>query len=492
MPSPIPDGKGQPSLTLHRYGVGVDCHARFFQVCLLIPQGTEIVKIERKMPTSWPELRAAKAWLLDTLREHGITLAPSDLRYTCESTGQYHMPLCLAWRGHPAIINPSDTGHVRRKTDRLDAEKLAQHSLHGLWRESWMAPDEIQELRVLTNQRSKLVAERSRLTNRINSDLLRFGHGVGQLGKINGAVVRALIEDFCANGAVALHGDYFSDTRIPAGVVRVFEQRWKRIDALDQEIKIVEELCLRQADGLIWCVGAGRTASGRRLRANLESIPGVGPQTVMTWLAEIGEITRFGSATKLLAYCGLDPSDQISAGKVTGTKTRKGNARLHGALRNAARAMLAHAPSCKFALWARGYMGRHSRASKSKAIHALARRIGKALYYCHLKNEPFDDSGYDALLNESSYPLCSVEEMGLSAGVVRILKGNGLRTSRQVVDAFYSDLGRRPGCGKVTVQAVAGWINSHRNRSRDATRKSTGTEVPKSRLLPEGSGSRGE
>jgi len=35
------------------------------------------------------------------------------------------MPLCLAWRGRPAVINPSDTGHVRRKTDRLDAGKLA-------------------------------------------------------------------------------------------------------------------------------------------------------------------------------------------------------------------------------------------------------------------------------------------------------------------------------------------------------------------------------
>ena len=79
----------------------------------------------------------------------------------------------------------------------------------------------------------------------------------------------------------------------------------------------------------------------------------MGTQTVITWLAEIGDITRFGSVNKLLAYAGLDPSDQISAGKVTGTKTRKGNARLHGALRNAARAMLAHAPSCKFATWAR-------------------------------------------------------------------------------------------------------------------------------------------
>ena len=84
-------------------------------------------------------------------------------------------------------------------------------------------------------------------------------------------------------------------------------------------------------------------------------------------------------------------------------------------------------PSCKFSMWCGAYMGRHSRGGKSKAIHALARRVGKAMYYCHLKNEPFDESGYHALLSESSYPLCPVEEMGLSPAVVRNLKGNGLR-----------------------------------------------------------------
>jgi transposase len=485
LPSPIPDGKEQPGLTFHKYGVGVDCHCRFFQVCVLIPNGSEIVKIEKKVPALWPELRAAKAWLLRTLSEHGIAVAASDLRYTCESTGQYHMPLCLAWKGRPAIINPSDTGHVRRKTDRLDATKLAQHSLHGLWRESWMAPDEIQELRVLANQRSKLVAERGRLTNRINSDLLRFGHTIGQLGKINGPVVRALIEDFCANGSVAVHQDHFSDIRIPPGVIFVLEKRWKRVDALDQEIKTIEELCIKQTDRVTWRIGGSRTALGRQLRSNLESIPGVGTQTVTTWLAEVGDITRFGSVNKLLAYAGLDPSKDISAGKVTGRKPRKGNARLHAALRHAARAMLSRAPACKFAVWARGYIGRHPRAGKSRAIRALARRIGKALYYCHLKNELFDDSGYHALLSESSYPLCPVEEMGLSARVVGILKCNGLHTSRQVVDAFYSDLGRRPGCGKVTVQAVAAWITSHTNRLRGATARPTTTKPSKS-LPPEG------
>jgi hypothetical protein len=122
-------------------------------------------------------------------------------------------------------------------------------------------------------------------------------------------------------------------------------------------------------------------------------------------------------------------------------------------------------------------MGRHSRGGKAKAIHALARRVGKALYHCHLKNEPFDDSGYQALLSESSDPSCPVEEMGFSPGIVRNLKGNGLKTSRQVVEAFYSDLGRRPGCGQVTVQAVGEWINSHMKRSQDRTRKPKGPEA---------------
>src|SRR5262249_16512995 len=353
---------------------GVDCHSRFFQICVLIPGGSQLVQIERRVPALWPELRAAMAWIVRTLREHDIAVSASDLRYTCESTGQYHMPICLAWRGRPAIINPSDTGHVRRKTDRLDATKLGQHSLHGLWRESWMAPDEIQELRVLALQRSKLVAERSRLTNRINSDMLRFGHVVGQLGKINGPVVRALIEDFCANGSVALHRDHFSDTRIPPGVALVFDQRWKRIDALDQEIKLIEDACLKQADRLTWRIGEGRKACGRELPLNLGSLAGVGAPAVIPWLAEVGDITRFGSVNKLLAYAGLDPSKDISAGKVTGTKPRKGNARLQAALRNAARAMLGRAPSCKFSMWARGYMGRHSPAGKAKLSDAFDRR----------------------------------------------------------------------------------------------------------------------
>ena len=40
----------------------------------------------------------------------------------------------------------------------------------------------------------------------------------------------------------------------------------------------------------------------------LQQIPGMGPITTATLLAEIGDISRFPSAKHLVAYAGLDPS----------------------------------------------------------------------------------------------------------------------------------------------------------------------------------------
>jgi hypothetical protein len=79
-----------------------------------------------------------------------------------------------------------------------------------------------------------------------------------------------------------------------------------------------------------------------------------------------------------------------------------------------------------------------------------------------------------------------VEEMGLRPGVVRKLKASGLQTSRQVVDAFYSDLGRRPGCGEVTVLAVGAWINIHAKNSQERTRRVRSPEASGPRFAAEG------
>jgi transposase len=467
--SPYCEGQEQQKLKLNDYGLGVDCHSGFFQICLLVNTGKSLVIHEITVRAVWPELMNAKQTVLSVLSVQGVRAAEDDLRYTLESTGQYHKPICLAWRGRPSIINPSDTSYSRRKTDRLDARKLAHHSLTGLWRETWMPPVAIEELRALTAQRARLGSERTRLSNRINAEMLRFGHTVGQLGAITGELVRPLIEDFCRDGRVGIYGDYFSSLRIPGGVVAIIDARWKRIDEIGREIRAVETEIFAKVDRADWSVGGGEFVKGDLLRSMLITIPGVGPWTAAVWLAEVGDITRFETEKKLSAYAGLDPSLKVSAGKVTCATCRRGNMRLNGALRNAARASLVHKKPSNFVGWLRGYMGRHAKASKALGLKALARRISRAMYYVHLRCEPFDDTKYRPLLSESSYPLCDVSEMGFTKRVECALKSAGIHTSRQVVQAFYSDLARRPGCGVATVQAVATWINAVAEQSRKKT-----------------------
>ncbi len=469
MSSPHLKGQEQHPHTLNDYGLGVDCHSGFFQICVLVCTGKSLVTHEITVRAVWPELLKAKQTVLSALALNGVSAAEDDLRYTLESTGQYHKPICLAWRGRPSIINPSDTSYARRKTDRLDARKLAHHSLTGLWRESWFAPIAVEELRVLTAQRARLVSERTRLTNRINAEMLRFGHTVGQIGPIAGQLVKPLIEDFCRDGRVGIYSDYFSSIPVPKGVVAIIDARWKRIDEITREIRTVETEVFAKLDRADWLVRGSELVKGDLLRSMLETVPGVGPWTAAVWLAEVGDITRFSAEKKLSAYAGLDPSLKVSADKVTSTTCRRGNMRLNGALRNAARGCLVHKRTNNFTGWLRGYMGRHAKASKALALKALARRICRAMYYVHLRCEPFDDTKYRPLLSESSYPICDISEMGFTKRVENALRSAGIQTSKQVVEAFYSDLARRPGCGEATVQAAATWVNAMTGQSTKAS-----------------------
>ncbi len=58
----------------------------------------------------------------------------------------------------------------------------------------------------------------------------------------------------------------------------------------------------------------------------LRSFRGIDTVTTMTLLAELGDITRFGSARQLMAYLGLTPSESSSgAGQQRGPITKTGN-----------------------------------------------------------------------------------------------------------------------------------------------------------------------
>jgi transposase len=71
----------------------------------------------------------------------------------------------------------------------------------------------------------------------------------------------------------------------------------------------------------------------------LRTLPGVGEFTALVMLAEIGDITRFGSARKLAAWAGLTPTVRGSDTKVRhGHISKQGSAWLRWVMNQAAQA----------------------------------------------------------------------------------------------------------------------------------------------------------
>jgi len=79
----------------------------------------------------------------------------------------------------------------------------------------------------------------------------------------------------------------------------------------------------------------------------LRTIPGVGPQTAVTFLSEVGDITRFPDAKALTAFIGLDPRVHQSGTSINGKGyiTKRGNKLLRTRLFNAASVAVIHPPN---------------------------------------------------------------------------------------------------------------------------------------------------
>src|SRR5438552_15793958 len=81
----------------------------------------------------------------------------------------------------------------------------------------------------------------------------------------------------------------------------------------------------------------------------LLTIPGVGPATAATLMAEIGDIWRFDDVDQLLAYAGVHPKEQSSGQKganpeTSWTMAKTGNAYLRAAAYRMAVVGIQHNP----------------------------------------------------------------------------------------------------------------------------------------------------
>jgi transposase len=152
-------------------------------------------------------------------------------------------------------------------------------------------------------------------------------------------------EDALCLKALVRQRNYFADMRIR---LKLRQQNMdhkedclkRQITSVNQELHDVFTEKIKEIE---------RELSGysKNLQKLLMTIPGVGPQSAVSFVSEVGDISRFPDAQKLTAFVGLDPRTHESGTSIHGKGyiTKRGNKILRNRLFNAASAAVNHPPN---------------------------------------------------------------------------------------------------------------------------------------------------
>ncbi|MBQ9361083.1 MAG: IS110 family transposase [Lachnospiraceae bacterium] len=194
----------------------------------------------------------------------------------------------------------------------------------------------------------------------------------------------------------------------------------------------------------------------------LSTAPQVGELTAIIWLARVITPRRFRNAKALSAYCGLDPSLKISAGKVTSTVMRGGSKPLHKALNMSAHRLIYHHNEM-FGIWE--YNLQQQTGKKKKAANAVARKLSVAMYYMMKTGTEFTYDNYHSIRNIDVFNI-PVEDLVLInqdfKRYIRILKENGMNTSVDLATAYITcSLGSCRGLVKKFFGILKDFLDHH-------------------------------
>ena len=370
-------------------GVGIDCHAHFIQISVIVRVGHDYMEFQKDFPTDPTSIDDANEWVINTIRTKScpsILIDKDHLSYAIESTSTYHLPIVKRWGGLPEIVNPKLAGPSHRKTDKLDATMLARQNIDGLWSPSYLPSSEIWALRSLIDQREAFSHSATKRSNSINSLLLKFGITLGHSGSVTKNLeIRQKVMDLISDNPSPMMKELYPDD-IPCEVKDTILKMYEQYDEDRKQEQLYLNLSIAKAMSLTWETSTGSLAGTDMIRL-LTTVPGVGERTAILWLSIIITPRRFINAKAASAYCGLDPSLKISAQHVTSIKKRGGNKALHSALCFAASGLMGRR-SEPFGIW--GYKLYQSTGKWKKGTNAVARRMAISLYYVQSKAEPFD------------------------------------------------------------------------------------------------------
>lgn len=308
--------------TLHKRCAGLDVHKVEVVACLrLVARGKASYEV-RRFPTTTKGLIELAEWLEAAHCTH----------VAMEATGVYWKPVWHILEGRFGLIL-ANAAHIKgvpgRKSDVNDATWIADLLAHGLVRASFVPPQPIQELRDLTRTRKQLTREIVQHTQRIQAVLeeanIKLSSAITDvLGMSGRRILKAIVAGETTPAKLAaLGGPRLAASRSDLADALHGRVREHHRFLIDQHLKTIEQL-----EATIAAFDARIEAALSPFRdaiERLKEIPGLSQTSAEVLLAEIGaDMTQFPTAGHLLAWAGLVPRLDESAGKRRSTRIKKG------------------------------------------------------------------------------------------------------------------------------------------------------------------------
>jgi transposase len=345
--------------TIYRCCAGLDVHKQSVEVTVrCLEDGGRVCTETRHFRTFTRDLLEMSDWMTG----QGVT------HVAMESTGVYWKPIYNILESHFEVLLVN-ARHVKqvpgRKTDIKDCQWLAQLLQHGLLRGSFIPPRPIRQLRDLTRHRAQLVAEKTRVANRIQKVLEDCNIKLASVATdILGASGRAMIQDMIEGesdpGKLALHARRRLKEKIPELTLAMEGQvsehhrfllqlLWDQLSEVEALIERVERKVDEHIVPFQWAVDL------------VDEIPGIDRTVAQSIIAEIGvDMGQYPTEKHLASWAGMSPGNNESAGKHKSGKTTKGSRWLKQSLVQA------------------GWASSHAKKSYFSALYSrLARRRGR-------------------------------------------------------------------------------------------------------------------
>jgi transposase len=326
--------------------IGLDVHREFAQVAI------------------WEQGYVRQAGRVDAtpeaLRLFAESLGPEDevaIEATCNT---YAIATLLERYVRRVVVsNPQKTraiAEAKVKTDKVDAEVLAQLLAADYLPSVWLPDSQTHALRRQVARRAHIVRQRTRLKNGVQAILHR------------NLVPRCPAADlFGTKGR-----SWLAAQDLPDDEHRAVKALLRQLDFHGDELRLID-------------AELGRVGLAREDVRRLMTIPGVDATVALSIVAAIGDFSRFPSAERLVSYLGLNPVRQSGTQPAShGRITKQGRAHARGMLVEAAWAA-AKTPGPLRAFYERV----RSRRNMQVAVVATARKLATLCWHLVFKGEDY-------------------------------------------------------------------------------------------------------